>query len=146
MARALDYNQHTIDRFHETNGRDVPPWGEHLLLLTTRGEKTGEEVTTPTVRRMDGGRYVIVASKGGYPEHPQWYRNLQKNPEVTIEVPTDDGTEVLRAMATPLLEGPERDRLYAYMAEVWPAFIDYEKKTDRKIPIVVLEPVGGADV
>jgi proline iminopeptidase len=142
MARALEYNQHTIDRFHETKGRDVPPWGPNLLLLTTTGEKTGEEVTTPTVRREEGDHYVIVASKGGYPKHPQWYRNLQKNPKVTIEVPTEDGTEVLKARAKPIPEGPERDRLYDFMAEVWPQFYDYEKKTDRKIPIVVLEPVS----
>ena len=141
MARALEYNQRTIDRFHETKGRDVPPWGPNLLLLTTKGEKTGEEVTTPTVRREEGDRYVIVASKGGAPEHPQWYRNLQKNPEVTIEVPAEEGTEVLTARATPIPEGPERDRLYDFMAEVWPAFYDYEKKTDRKIPIVILEPI-----
>jgi proline iminopeptidase len=142
MARALEYNQHTIDRFHETKGRDVPPWGPNLLLLTTTGEKTGEEVTTPTVRREEGDHYVIVASKGGYPKHPQWYRNLQKNPKVTIEVPTEDGTEVLKARAKAIPEGPERDRLYDFMAEVWPQFYDYEKKTDRKIPIVVLEPVS----
>jgi proline iminopeptidase len=142
MARALEYNQHTIDRFHETKGRDVPPWGPNLLLLTTKGEKTGEEVTTPTVRREEGDHYVIVASKGGYPKDPQWYRNLQKNPEVTIEVPTEPGTEVLKARAKAIPEGPERDRLYDFMAEVWPQFYDYEKKTDRKIPIVVLEPVS----
>jgi deazaflavin-dependent oxidoreductase (nitroreductase family) len=143
MARAQEWNQHTIDRFHETKGRDVPPWGEHLLLLTTKGEKTGEEVTTPTVRRKEGDHYVVVASKGGSPEHPQWYRNLLKDPEVTIEVPTDDGTAVMQARATALPEGPERDRLYDFMAEVWPAFYDYEKKTDRKIPIVILEPIDG---
>lgn len=140
MARANQYNQRTIKEFHARKGRGIHPWGDNLLLLTTRSAATGEEITTPLLHRRDGDRLVVIASKGGAPEHPTWYRNVQVHPEVHVEVPTDDGTEQLSARATVLPSGPERDRLYAYLTEVWPAFAEYQQKTERTIPVVVLEP------
>jgi deazaflavin-dependent oxidoreductase (nitroreductase family) len=140
VARANEFNQKTISEFHAKKGKGIQPWGDNLLLLTTRSAATGEEMTTPLLHRRDGDRLVVIASKGGAPEHPTWYRNVQVNPEVSVEVPTADGIEQLTARATVLPEGPERDRLYAYLTEVWPAFAEYEKKTERTIPVVLLEP------
>jgi deazaflavin-dependent oxidoreductase (nitroreductase family) len=138
---ATAFNQKTIDEFHAKQGRGIGPWGENLLLMTSKGAISGEEITTPLVQRKDGDRYVVVASKGGTPENPSWYHNIAVNPEVEIEVPAPGGTERLRARATRLPNGPERDRLYAYMTEVWPSFADYAAKTERTIPIVVLDPI-----
>ena len=140
-AKAIGWNQRTIDEFHAKAGRGVGMWGDNLLLMTARGAKSGDSITTPLVFRRDGGRLVVVASKGGAAEHPKWFNNLRANPEVELEIPSQNGTEQLRARASVLESGPERDRLYAYMAEVWPGFNDYQKKTSRTIPIVVLEPV-----
>jgi deazaflavin-dependent oxidoreductase (nitroreductase family) len=102
---------------------------------------SGGEITTPLVTRLDGSNHVVVASKGGAPDDPTWYRNIQANPEVDIELPHADGTEHVKARAQVLAAGPERDRLYAYMTEVWPAFAEYQTKTERVIPIVVLQPI-----
>jgi deazaflavin-dependent oxidoreductase (nitroreductase family) len=139
---ATEFNQKTIDTFHEQRGRGIGPWGDNILLMTSKGAKTGLDVTTPLVFRMDGHRYVVVASKGGAPEHPLWLKSLQVNPNVDAEVPSDDGTDRFQARAQILAEGPERDRLYAYMTEVWPAFADYQQNTERTIPIVILERIS----
>jgi len=136
---ATDFNQKNIDRFHAQKGRGIDPWGDNLLLLTSRGAKSGAQITTPLVYRRQGDDLVVVASKGGAPDHPRWYENVQVNPEVEVEVAAEDGIERLKLTARAVPEGEERDRLYGYMAEVWPAFRDYEAKTDRKIPVVVLE-------
>lgn len=136
---ATAFNQRTIDEFNAKKGRGVGPWRDNLLLMTAKGAQSGQDITTPLVYRRDGDGYVVVASKGGSPQHPGWYRNLQVNPEVELEVAAPDGTERFRARARALAEGPERDRLYALMTEVWPAFAEYALKTTRIIPIVVLE-------
>lgn len=109
--------------------------------MTSKGALTGERITTPLVSRRRGDAYVVCASKGGAPQNPKWYHNIQVNPEVTIEVPAPDGTESLRAKARVVPTGPERDRLYAFMTEVWPSFADYEQRTDRTIPVVILDLV-----
>ena len=136
---AIDWNQKTIERFNAQKGRDMQPWGDNLLLMTAQGAKSGESITTPLVYRREGDHLVVVASKGGAPVHPRWYDNIQANPVVEVEVAKDDGIEKFPARAKVLPEGPERDRLYDYMIEVWPAFAEYQTKTDRTIPIVVLE-------
>ncbi len=137
---AIPWFQRTIDEFHAKNGLGIGPWADHLLLMTARGARTGNEITTPLVYRRDGDGYVVVGSKGGAPEHPKWYRNIQLNPEVEVEVAGADGTERFTAQARAIPSGPERDRLYAFMTEVWPAFAEYQAKTTRTIPIVVLTP------
>jgi deazaflavin-dependent oxidoreductase (nitroreductase family) len=138
---ATPYNEKTIDEFHAKHGRGVGPWGDHLLLMTARGAKSGEAITTPLVYRHDGDRYVVIASKGGAPKHPAWLANVTSNPEVELEVAKAGGTEEFKARARVIAGGPERDRLYAEQAEIWPGFLDYEKRTNRVIPVVVLERI-----
>jgi deazaflavin-dependent oxidoreductase (nitroreductase family) len=119
--------------YRETKGERGYHWrGTTILLLTTEGRTSGELRTTPLIHRTDGDRWVVVASKGGAPEHPGWYQNLLANPEATIEVKAEE-IPVRATTAT----GAERSRLWSLMAEVWPAYDDYQKKTDREIPVVV---------
>ena len=121
--------------YRETGGERGYHWrGTTILLLTTTGRSSGEERTTPLIHRTDGDRWIIVASKGGAPDHPGWFRNLQAHPEATIQV----RDEVVPVRAT-VADGAERQRLWSLMAEVWPAYDDYQAKTDREIPIVVLD-------
>lgn len=138
---ASDWNQKTINEFRTKSGRGIGPWKDNLLLMTAKGAKTGTEITTPLIYRRDGDNLVVVASKGGAPDNPRWLHNLEINPEVEIEVADGDGTEKFRARATPLRGGPERDRLFEYMTGVWPDYANYQKRTERTIPVVVLEPV-----
>jgi proline iminopeptidase len=133
------FGEEHVRRYRETGGEVGHIWreGSTVLLLTTTGRKTGEQRTTPLIYAEDGDRYVIVASKGGAPEHPGWYRNLVKNPEVELQVKDD----VFRARAR-TAEGEERERLWRKANEVWPHYDEYAEKTDREIPVVVLERTG----
>jgi deazaflavin-dependent oxidoreductase (nitroreductase family) len=107
------------------------------LLLTTIGRKSGQKYVFPLFYGENGtGGYIIVASKGGAPAHPQWYLNLVAHPEVEVQV----GTKKLKAKAR-TVSGAERARLWEKALEFWPPYADYAKKTDREIPVVVLEPV-----
>ena len=132
-----DWNTRVIDEFHAKRGRGIGPLGDNLLLLTTRGAKSGNERTTPLVYHRDGERYVIAASKGGAPTHPGWYHNLVRHREGEIEV----GTEKFKVRATPIPKGAERDRLYEAHCNVFAGFRDYPNKTKRIIPVVALERV-----
>jgi deazaflavin-dependent oxidoreductase (nitroreductase family) len=132
-----DWNQATIDEFHKKGGKGIGHFGDKLLLLTTRGAKSGAARTNPLVYHRDGDRYVVAASKGGAPTHPDWYHNLIKHPEAGIQV----GTEKMKVRATAIPKGPERDRLYAKHGDHFAAFKDYPKKTKRIIPVIVLEPI-----
>jgi deazaflavin-dependent oxidoreductase (nitroreductase family) len=133
-----DWNRRTIDEFHAKAGKGIGHFGDKLLLLTTRGAKSGQVRTTPVVYHRDGDRYVIAASMGGAPSHPAWYHNLSKHREAQVEV----GTEKFKVRATPIATGPERDRLYEAHGDNFAAFRDYPKKTKRIIPVVVLERVS----
>lgn len=133
-----DWNKSVIDDFRAKGGKGIGHFGDKLLLLTARGAKSGQLRTTPLVYHRDGGRYVIAASKGGAPEHPAWYHNLVKNREAEVEV----GTEKLKVRATPIPNGPERDRLYEAHGANFASFRDYPKKTTRIIPVVVLERIS----
>ena len=108
--------------------------GAPMILITTKGAKSGTERTTPLVYSRDGDRYVIIASMGGAPTNPQWYHNVRANPELTVEV----GTEKFKAKAT-IPEGSERDRLFNAQAAQMPNFAEYQAKTSRTIPVVALE-------
>jgi deazaflavin-dependent oxidoreductase (nitroreductase family) len=120
--------------YRETGGERGYEWrGTTILLLTTTGRKSGEPRTTPLIHRTDGERWVIVASKGGAPEHPGWYENLLADADASIQVKD----EVIPVRAS-TAEGEERARLWSLMAEVWPAYDEYQTKTDREIPVVVL--------
>jgi deazaflavin-dependent oxidoreductase (nitroreductase family) len=111
--------------------------GRPVLLLTTKGARSGQPRLAPLVYSRDGDHFVIVASKGGAPTHPAWYHNLLANPVVTVEV----GGETFEALAR-VTEGAERDRLFAERAATSPNFAEYQKKTTRVIPVVVLERLG----
>jgi len=137
MTEAVQlYGREHVERYRETGGEVGHIWkeGSTVLLLTTRGRKTGRPTTTPLIYAQDGDRYVIVASKGGAPEHPGWFRNLAKDPEVELQVLD----EVFPARAR-VAEGAERERLWAKANEVWPHYAEYQLKTDREIPVVVLD-------
>jgi deazaflavin-dependent oxidoreductase (nitroreductase family) len=109
--------------------------GLDLLLLTTVGRKSGKRRTAPLLYRRDGDKVVLIASKGGAPEHPLWYNNLKANPDVEVQIRGD--TLALRARDA---TAEERPRLWAMMAEKWKDYDNYQKKTSREIPVVVLEP------
>ena len=137
--KATPFNQKTIDEFHAKKGRGVGMFGDHMLLMTAKGAKSGEAITTPLVYGRDGDDYIIVASKGGAPKHPTWLGNIKANPEVQVEVANALGTEKFKARARVIDSRPERDRLYKEMSKIWPSFADYETRTERLIPVVVLE-------
>jgi len=131
-----NYNEQVIEEFRANSGEVGGPFeGMPMLLLHHRGAKSGAERINPLAYLMEDGRYVVFATKGGSPQHPAWYHNLKAHPEVTIEV----GTETINATASEVT-GEERDRLYRMQAERRPAFAEYERKTDRVIPVVSLTP------
>jgi deazaflavin-dependent oxidoreductase (nitroreductase family) len=120
--------------YRETDGERGYHWrGTTILLLSTRGRTSGEERTTPLIHRTDGDRWVVVASKGGAPANPAWFENLRADPDATIEVRGE--TVPVRAYTA---AGEERARLWSSMTEVWPAYDEYQTKTEREIPVVVL--------
>jgi deazaflavin-dependent oxidoreductase (nitroreductase family) len=131
-----DFNTNLIKDLRANGGEATsgPFRGRHVLILTTTGAKSNEKRENPLVYTRDGGRIVIVASKGGGPTHPSWYHNLVKHPEVTVELKG----EKFKARAT-VIEGDEYERLYKQHADINPGFHDYRRKTSRKIPVVVLE-------
>ena len=104
------------------------------LLLTTTGRKSGRQLTMPLIYGKDGDRYVIVASKGGAPQHPAWYLNLQHNPRVDVQVIRDKFPALARTVT-----GEERERLWKMMSAIYPPYPSYQQRTDRQIPVVVLE-------
>jgi deazaflavin-dependent oxidoreductase (nitroreductase family) len=119
--------------YRETAGERGYRWrGTTILLLSTEGRSSGQSRTTPLIHRTDGERWVVVASKGGAPANPSWFENLSANPDVTIQV---RGEEIPARATT--AEGEERSRLWALMSEVWPAYDDYQARTEREIPVVV---------
>ena len=133
-----DFNAQIIERFRANGGQVGAPFEKMpLLLLHHTGAKSGIERVNPLAYLRDGDRYVIFASKAGAPTNPDWYHNLRAHPDVTIEV----GTDTLRAVAVEAT-GDERDRLFATQAEHSPSFADYQFKTERRIPVIVLSPAG----
>ncbi|MBV9152167.1 MAG: nitroreductase family deazaflavin-dependent oxidoreductase [Alphaproteobacteria bacterium] len=107
------------------------------LLLTTTGRKSGERYVFPLFYgETENGRYIVVASKGGAPQHPGWYRNLLAHPEVEVQV----GTAKMKARAR-TATGAERSKLWQEALKFWPPYADYQKKTQREIPVVVLDPI-----
>jgi deazaflavin-dependent oxidoreductase (nitroreductase family) len=129
------FGQEHVRVYRATGGEHGYHWrGTTILLLTTTGRASGQERTTPLIHRTDDGNWVVVASKGGAPDHPDWYENLRANPQATIQVKGDQIP--VRARTA---DGPERERLWTLMAEAWPAYNDYQRKTSREIPVVVFE-------
>jgi deazaflavin-dependent oxidoreductase (nitroreductase family) len=132
------FGEEHVRRYRETDGDEGHIWreGSTVLLLTTKGRKTGRETTTPLIYDTDGDTFVIVASKGGAPKHPGWYRNLLKDPEAELQVKGDHFRVRARTVA-----GEERGRLWKKMNRMWPHYAEYQTKTEREIPIVVLERI-----
>lgn len=133
------YGKEHVQRYQETDGAEGHDWNNTTtLLLTTKGRKSGKSYTTPLIYQKHGDAYVVVASKGGDPDHPEWYKNLQANPEVEVQVKA----EKFKARARTATD-EERPELWRLMAATWPDYDNYQQKTDRKIPIVVLDPITG---
>jgi deazaflavin-dependent oxidoreductase (nitroreductase family) len=130
------FGQEHIDRYLATDGEEGHDWqGTQALILTTTGRRSGEQRTHPLIYGRHGNDYLVVASKGGDPHHPDWYLNLVANPEVGIQVKGDKMRAHART-ATP----EEKAELWSIMTKEWPDYDNYQKKTDREIPVVVLEP------
>ena len=135
-----DFNAKVIEEFRANGGRVGGMFdGMPLLLLHHTGARTATSRVSPLVYMLDGGRYVIFASKGGAPTNPGWYHNLKANPRVTIEV----GSDTIDAVASEA-SGEERERLFRAQIELEPQFADYAAKTSRVIPAVVLTPTRAA--
>lgn len=132
------FGEEHVRRYRETGGEVGHLWreGSTVLLLTTTGRTTGEKRTTPLIYAVDGGNYVIVASKGGAPDDPGWYKNIEKTPEVELQVKADRFPARARKAT-----GAERERLWRKANEVWPHYDEYATRTSREIPLVVLEPI-----
>ena len=132
MNQWNERNQKVIQEFRanggKVEGRDA------LILLTTKGSKSGQERINPLMYVPDGDRILAVASKGGAPQDPDWYRNVQVHPQVTVEVGTEKFTTTAR-----ILSGDERTRAFARAAQVFPPYGEYQKKTSREIPVIALE-------
>ena len=122
-----------IKRYVDTQGEDGHDWnGTQILLLTTTGRKSGDLRRCALIYGKDGDDFIIVASRGGDPNHPLWYLNLVAEPQVTIQVKGD----VFPAVATTITNTDDYERLWNVMLTHWPAYAEYQQKTDRKIPLV----------
>lgn len=134
MTDMKDFNQQVIEEFRANSGKVGGMFeGAPMVLLTTTGAKSGQPRIAPLVYTTDGDRLVIIASKGGAPTHPDWYHNIVANPEITVEV----GSETFPARAEIAAE-PERTRLFNAQADIMPNFYEYQKNTDRTIPVVII--------
>lgn len=124
-----------VQKYRETNGVEGHDWnGTTVLLLTTTGRKSGQKRTSPLIYQEDGDRYLVVASKGGAPQHPDWYLNLRDEPKVTVQIKDDVFDAVARTA-----DESEKPRLWQIMTATWPQYDEYQQKTDRPIPVVILE-------
>ena len=134
---SLGWVREHSERYAATGGEDGHEWnGVPTLLLTTLGRRSGQPRRQALIYGRDGDTYIVVASKGGAPTNPLWYENLVAHPEVRVQV-KDEKFAARARDATP----EERPRLWQLMTSLWPAYDDYQTKTKRQIPLVVLEPV-----
>ena len=127
-----------LKQYLETDGREGHIWnGVPTLLLTTTGAKSGKQLQLPLIYGKDGDNYLVVASKGGAPEHPAWYHNLDANPDVAVQVAADKFKAKARTATA-----EEKPQLWETMAKIFPNYNEYQQKTTRDIPVVVLERVS----
>lgn len=130
------YGKEHVKRYQETGGAEGHDWnGATVLLLTTTGHRSGRPYTTPLIYQPDGVSYVVVASNGGVDDHPDWYKNLLADPEAEIQV-RQERLKVRARTAQP----QEKPQLWGLMTRIWPKYDDYQGKTGREIPVVVLDP------
>ena len=133
------FHAQRIAEFRANGGKLNPPLATvPLLVLTTTGAKSGRPHATPMSYTRDGERIIVVAAAGGSPRHPAWYHNLVANPEVTVEI----GGETFPARASVTI-GPERDRLFAQHAASRPNFVEFQRQTERQLPVLILERLPG---
>jgi deazaflavin-dependent oxidoreductase (nitroreductase family) len=135
----VDFNTGIINEFRANEGKVGGPFeGAPVLLLHHTGAKSGTERVNPLVYQpLDGGRYAIFGSKGGADTNPDWFHNLVANPRTTVEV----GTETV-AVVSRVAEGTERETIWSAQKVAAPGFAEYERKTSRQIPVIVLDPVS----
>lgn len=135
----VDYsllNESHVAAYRETNGEKGGVWnGATAVLVTTKGRKSGEMRTIAIIGKQVGDNFVIIASKGGSPTHPLWYLNILDDPNVEFQYLADKWEGIARTA-----ESPEREAMWAEACSQWPAFNDYQTRTTRKIPVVVIEP------
>lgn len=131
------FGQEHVEKYRETDGEVGHHWqdGVYTLLLTTKGRTSGEEYTTPLIYGRDGTDYVVIASRGGDDQHPDWFLNLDANPEVTIQV----RDQVMQATAERVNQS-DKGRLWPMMTDIWPQYDDYKAATNRDIPVVRIQP------
>jgi deazaflavin-dependent oxidoreductase (nitroreductase family) len=138
MSNRNDRNQQIIAEFRANGGQVGGQFtGRTLLLLHTTGARTGQPRVNPVVYQVVGDRFAVFGSKGGGPTNPDWYHNLVANPRATVEV----GTETFEVTAR-IAQGDERDRIWTRQKALYPVFAEYEQRTPRQIPVVVLERVS----
>ena len=132
-----DWVREQVEKYESSGGTEgTVSQGARVIILTTVGAKSGKIRKTPLMRVEDGGRYAVVASLGGAPQHPVWYHNVKANPRVALQ----DGP-VRKEYTARELTGDEKAIWWRRAVEAWPDYANYQKKTDRQIPVFVLEPV-----
>lgn len=137
LDNTTDWVAKQLREYDESDGTSWPTLrGKPLMLLTTKGAKSGIWRRTVLLYGEHEGRVILVASKGGHPQHPAWYVNLRENPEVAVQVHERRFRATART-ATP----EEKPEPWAMMAEIWPDYLGYQEKTDRDIPVVILDPI-----
>lgn len=136
-----EFNTAVIEEFRAKNGvvTEAAPFGDGLVILHSTGAKSGLERLNPLASPVIDSKRLLIASKAGAPDNPDWFHNLLAHPEVTIEVAVDGEVQTQRVIAR-VTEPDERDQLFEQVKAVAPGFADYEAKTDRVIPVVVLDP------
>jgi deazaflavin-dependent oxidoreductase (nitroreductase family) len=133
------YGEEHVRRYVETDGREGHDWnGTPVLILTTTGRRSGQRRSTPLIYGRHGDDYLVVASKGGADDPPAWYLNLQADPEVGVQVLADKFTARARAATS-----EEKPALWRQMTGIWPDYDNYQRKTERSIPVVILERQPG---
>jgi deazaflavin-dependent oxidoreductase (nitroreductase family) len=133
-----EFIRQQVEQYEATGGAEGGTLeGKPVVILTTKGRRSGKIRKTPLMRVEHDGTYAVVASLGGAPQHPVWYHNLTEHPDATVQ----DGPDVYAVRAREA-QGEERDEWWGYATEAWPPYDDYQAKTDRVIPVLVLEPRG----
>jgi deazaflavin-dependent oxidoreductase (nitroreductase family) len=133
------FGQEHVRRYVETGGREGHDWnGAPVLILTTTGRRSGRRYSTPLIYGQHGDDYLVVASKGGADDPPDWYLNLQASPEVEVQVREEKFSARARTAAA-----DEKPGLWRQMTGIWPDYDNYQRKTEREIPVVVLERQDG---
>lgn len=130
-----DWVQEHIADYLQDGEKGHDKLGVPALLLTTTGKKSGQPLVLPLFYVQDNGNYVVIASKAGAPEHPAWYTNLVANPNVQVQVRNNKFEAVARTASE-----EEKPALWEQMAKIWPAYNEYQEKTERPIPVVILQP------